>query len=186
MVRDFSRYALQLYSKTSSNARQRRLCKMMVKRPAKNQSLFEHVWKNHVYSLKDMYVMNQWQYPWSNRINECLLMRQYPAGTLTPLKIKLTGDGDTIWSGAASDNQTIMEDIFMKSVIPFNFCIIFLALLFCKDSAVIGQELHLIKKSATDESLPGTWPVLKHYDQTHLARIAFPVGLLTAGVCWRI
>ena len=59
MVRDFSRYALQLYSKTSSNARQRRLCKMMVKRPAKNQSLFEHVWKNHVYSLKDMYVMNQ-------------------------------------------------------------------------------------------------------------------------------
>jgi len=59
MVRDFSRYALQLYSKTSSNARQRRLCKMMVKRPAKNQSLFEHVWKDHVYSLKDMYVMDQ-------------------------------------------------------------------------------------------------------------------------------
>ena len=69
----------------------------------------------------------------------------------------------------------------MKSVIPFNFCIIFLALLFCKDSAVIGQELHLIKKSATNESLPGTWPVLKHYDQTHLARIAFPVGGIGTG-----
>jgi len=59
MVRDFSRYALQLYSKTSSNARQRSLCKRMIKKPALDKPLFERIWKNHIDTLTGAYVMNQ-------------------------------------------------------------------------------------------------------------------------------
>jgi acyl-CoA dehydrogenase len=59
MVRDFSKFALQMYSKTSSTGRQMRLCSMMVKKPAVNKDLFDRVWKNYVYALKDQYVMSE-------------------------------------------------------------------------------------------------------------------------------
>jgi len=58
MVRDFSKHALQLYSKTSSTSRQMRLCSLMVKKPVVNRDRFRRVWENEVYALKDEYSMN--------------------------------------------------------------------------------------------------------------------------------
>ena len=58
MIRDFSKYALQLYSKTSSNTRQKMLCKMMLRKPVVNTDRFENVLEDHVYALNDQYEMN--------------------------------------------------------------------------------------------------------------------------------
>ena len=58
MVKDFSKFALQLYSKTGSTRRQMRLCSMMLKKPAVNEGQFDRVWENHVHALEDQYVMN--------------------------------------------------------------------------------------------------------------------------------
>ncbi|MCF6239082.1 MAG: acyl-CoA dehydrogenase, partial [Candidatus Marinimicrobia bacterium] len=57
MVRDFSKFALQLYSKTGSTKRQMRLCSMMIKKPVINKRCFDWVWNNEVYALKDQYKM---------------------------------------------------------------------------------------------------------------------------------
>ena len=57
MVRDFSKFALQMYSKTSSTRRQMKLCSMMIKKPIVNKDRFDRVWKNYIYVLKDQYVM---------------------------------------------------------------------------------------------------------------------------------
>ncbi|MFA5787641.1 MAG: acyl-CoA dehydrogenase [Actinomycetota bacterium] len=58
MVRDFSKYALQLYSKPSSSARQMELCLKMIRKPVVDQTRFERVWNEHVYALKGAYRMN--------------------------------------------------------------------------------------------------------------------------------
>ena len=58
MIRDFSKYALQLYSKTSSTARQKTLCKLMLRKPVVNTDRFKNVLENHVYALIDQYEMN--------------------------------------------------------------------------------------------------------------------------------
>jgi len=57
MVRDFSKYALQLYSKPSSTEGQMTLCMAMIRKPNVDQARYEKVW-NDVYSLKDTYEMN--------------------------------------------------------------------------------------------------------------------------------
>jgi acyl-CoA dehydrogenase len=58
IVRDFSKFALQLYSKTSSTARQRFFCRRMIRKPVVDQRRFDRVWEHHVYSLKGAYQMN--------------------------------------------------------------------------------------------------------------------------------
>jgi acyl-CoA dehydrogenase len=58
LVRDFSKFALQMYSKTSSTRRQMKFCSMMIKKPAVNKDRFDRVWKKYVYSLKDQYRMS--------------------------------------------------------------------------------------------------------------------------------
>jgi acyl-CoA dehydrogenase len=58
MVGDFSKFALEMYSKTSSTRRQMRLCSMMMKKPAVNKDRFDRVWINHIFALKDLYVMS--------------------------------------------------------------------------------------------------------------------------------
>jgi acyl-CoA dehydrogenase len=58
LVRDFSKFALQLYSKTSSTARQRLLCRRMIRKPVVDPERFERVWENHVYALRDTYRMS--------------------------------------------------------------------------------------------------------------------------------
>ncbi len=59
MIRDFSKYALQLYSKSSSNEKQMEFAMKMIKKPELNQERFKRVWKNYVLSLKDTYEMNK-------------------------------------------------------------------------------------------------------------------------------
>jgi acyl-CoA dehydrogenase len=58
LVRDFSRYALQLYSKTSSTSRQMELCLKMIRKPVVDTERFERVLERHIYSLKDAYTMS--------------------------------------------------------------------------------------------------------------------------------
>ena len=59
MVRDFSDYALQLYSKPSSSEDQMALCLKMIKKPVLDHEKFSRVFDNYVYSLRDTYDMSQ-------------------------------------------------------------------------------------------------------------------------------
>lgn len=58
MVRDFSKFALQLYSKPGSTAKQMEICMKMVAKPPVNAERFNRVWDEHVYALKGAYRMN--------------------------------------------------------------------------------------------------------------------------------
>lgn len=58
MVRDFSKFAVQLYSKTSSTPAQMAACLKMVKKPTANKERYERVTKEYVYSLNGQYAMN--------------------------------------------------------------------------------------------------------------------------------
>jgi len=55
MVRDMSAHALNIYSKTSSTARQRELALEVIHAPVTDQARFERVWQQHVYTLKGQY-----------------------------------------------------------------------------------------------------------------------------------
>jgi acyl-CoA dehydrogenase len=57
MVRDFSKYALQLYSKSSTTPTQTELCIEMIQRPTQNPDRYQRCWKQ-VLELKDLYEMN--------------------------------------------------------------------------------------------------------------------------------
>jgi acyl-CoA dehydrogenase len=57
-VRDFSKFALQLYSKPRCNPEQAAYCLKMISRPAVDEERYERVWRDHVYALKDAYEMN--------------------------------------------------------------------------------------------------------------------------------
>ena len=59
LVRDFSKFSLQLYSKTSSTAMQRLICRRMIRKPTVDQARFERVWEEQVYALKGAYRMNE-------------------------------------------------------------------------------------------------------------------------------
>ena len=58
MVRDFSKFALQLYSKTSSTADQMEICTRIIRKPAVNPERFNRIWDKHVYALKGAFKMN--------------------------------------------------------------------------------------------------------------------------------
>jgi len=58
LVRDFSKYALSLYHKSSTTPEQMELCLKMIKKPNVDQERFTRVW-NIVHSLKDAYEMNE-------------------------------------------------------------------------------------------------------------------------------
>lgn len=58
MIRDFSKYALQIYSKTSSTEKQMELCLKMIKKPTINTERFNKIYESYAYSLKDNYEMN--------------------------------------------------------------------------------------------------------------------------------
>ena len=59
MIRDFSKYALQLFSKTSSTMVQKKICRMMIFKPQSNDQIFNSIYKEHVLSLVDEYEMNK-------------------------------------------------------------------------------------------------------------------------------
>ncbi|WP_299787130.1 acyl-CoA dehydrogenase [uncultured Shewanella sp.] len=58
MVRDFSKFALQLSQKGSATFAQQVICKRMIKRPAVDEARNTRIWENYVYSMKDQYEMN--------------------------------------------------------------------------------------------------------------------------------
>ena len=57
MIRDFSRFALQLYSKTSSTNTQMAICMRMINKPVQNPARFNHVWETYVQPLNNAYAM---------------------------------------------------------------------------------------------------------------------------------
>ena len=57
MVRDFSKFALQVLSKPSSTAEQIGYCRKMIQRPAVDEGRYGRVWQE-VHALKDAYEMN--------------------------------------------------------------------------------------------------------------------------------
>ena len=58
MIRDFSKYALQLYTKGSTTLVQQKVCKRMIKRPVVDKKRFSQVWDTYVSVLKEQYEMN--------------------------------------------------------------------------------------------------------------------------------
>jgi len=58
IIRDFSKFALQLHSKTSSTEVQMELCMKMVRKPVFDAARYKNIWDNYVYILKDAYEMN--------------------------------------------------------------------------------------------------------------------------------
>jgi acyl-CoA dehydrogenase len=58
MVRDFAKFALQVYSKPSSNEKQMALCQKMIRKPAVDAARYGRIWNDFVYPLKDAYEMN--------------------------------------------------------------------------------------------------------------------------------
>jgi acyl-CoA dehydrogenase len=58
MVRDFSKFGLELNEKPLSTEAQQAACMKMIKRPVVDNQKFERVLQKHVYSLIDTYVMN--------------------------------------------------------------------------------------------------------------------------------
>ncbi len=59
MVRDFSKFALQLHNKPSSTPQQMDYCLRMLKKPVVDEERYQRVWDNRVYALKGAYEMNE-------------------------------------------------------------------------------------------------------------------------------
>lgn len=57
MVRDFSKFALQMYSKPSSTPGQMAQCLKMLKKPVVDSARYNTVWETHVLAMKDQYSM---------------------------------------------------------------------------------------------------------------------------------
>ncbi len=58
MVRDFSNFALKLYSKASTSKEQMDYFLKMLKKPVVDDARYRRVWNNHVLSLNEAYEMN--------------------------------------------------------------------------------------------------------------------------------
>ncbi|MCP4372416.1 MAG: hypothetical protein GY797_30565 [Deltaproteobacteria bacterium] len=58
MVRDFSKFALQLYFKASSTDQQMGYFMKMIKKPIVDEKRFLRVWNDFAYVLKDTYEMS--------------------------------------------------------------------------------------------------------------------------------
>ncbi len=59
MVRDLSKFALQLYSKASATELQMDYFMKMIRKPAVDPERYGYVWEKHVYALNGEYEMNQ-------------------------------------------------------------------------------------------------------------------------------
>ncbi|ADK84870.1 acyl-CoA dehydrogenase domain protein [Desulfarculus baarsii DSM 2075] len=57
-VRDFSKFAMELYQKPSSTDQQMDLCMKMIRRPNVDMARFGTIWAEHVYALEGLYEMN--------------------------------------------------------------------------------------------------------------------------------
>ena len=59
MIRDFSKFAMQLYTKPSATFVQQKLLRRMMKRPVVDRERVEAVWETYVYAMKGEYAMNR-------------------------------------------------------------------------------------------------------------------------------
>ncbi len=59
LVRDFAKFALQLYSKQSSTPKQMEYYQKMLKKPAANPERYQRIWQDHVLAAKNAYEMNE-------------------------------------------------------------------------------------------------------------------------------
>ena len=59
MVRDFSKYALELHNKTNSNHRQMKHCLKIIRKPVVDQAQYDRVWNEYVHALNGVYEMNE-------------------------------------------------------------------------------------------------------------------------------
>jgi acyl-CoA dehydrogenase len=59
MVRDFSKFAVELHGKQSSTQEQMKYLLEMIRKPEVDERRYENVWTHHVHALKDVYVMNE-------------------------------------------------------------------------------------------------------------------------------
>lgn len=57
MIRDFSDYALKLYSKSDTTEKQMEYCLKIIKKPVTDKERFNRIWNDHVMVLKDQYEM---------------------------------------------------------------------------------------------------------------------------------
>jgi acyl-CoA dehydrogenase len=57
MVRDFSKFALELRNKPSSSDQQMAFCNKMLRKPVSDQAQYQRVWKDHVHALNGAYEM---------------------------------------------------------------------------------------------------------------------------------
>jgi len=57
LVRDFSRFAVQLYGKPTSTPEQMACCIRMIRKPAVDDARYQRVWSEHVYALNGAYEM---------------------------------------------------------------------------------------------------------------------------------
>ena len=57
MVRDFSKFALQMYSKPSSSEGQMAQCLKMIMKPVVDDQRYAKVWSEHVLKMRDQYRM---------------------------------------------------------------------------------------------------------------------------------
>ncbi|MDX1303625.1 acyl-CoA dehydrogenase [Photobacterium sp.] len=58
IIRDFSKFALQLGAKSSATLLQQKICGRMIKRPTVDNERYQRVLNNYVYVTKDQYEMN--------------------------------------------------------------------------------------------------------------------------------
>ena len=58
MIRDFSKFALQIYSKTASTEAQQEICMRMIQKPVIDKERYNRVWETYVYAMKGQYEMN--------------------------------------------------------------------------------------------------------------------------------
>ncbi len=59
MVRDFSKFALDVLGKSGSSARQAEYCRKMIMKPEFNAERYSRVWNQDILPLKDAYEMNR-------------------------------------------------------------------------------------------------------------------------------
>ena len=58
MVRDFSKFALEIHQKHNATDGQMAICRRMIRKPVVNQERFTRIFDEHVFALKGAYRMN--------------------------------------------------------------------------------------------------------------------------------
>jgi acyl-CoA dehydrogenase len=58
MVRDFSKFALEIHNKPSSSEKQMEFCRTMMRKANFDETRYNKIWNEYAYAMKDQYEMN--------------------------------------------------------------------------------------------------------------------------------